>query len=75
METNELGEEVVITRSGRPRGVLLSFEEYEGLLETLEILADQELTKAIAKGLEEEAAGETVAHEELWAELDDPLHG
>ena len=35
----EFGEEVVITRSGRPVAVLLSLTEYEGLLETLEVLS------------------------------------
>lgn len=39
-EVEELGERYVITRSGRAAGVLLSVDEYEGLLETLEILAD-----------------------------------
>ena len=35
-----------ITRSGRPVGVLLSLTDYEGLIETLEILADQDLAKS-----------------------------
>ncbi len=73
-EVQELGEELIITRSGRPAGVLVSYEEYEGLLETLEILADQDLSQSIAQGLREEAAGETVSHEELWRDLDDSLH-
>ena len=73
-EVQDLGEQIVITRSGRPTGVLLSYDEYEGLLETLEILTDQKLTKAIAKGLEEEATGDTVAHDELWRDLDDSVH-
>ena len=40
-DVEALGEEVVITRSGRPVGVLLSLTDYEGLIETLEILADR----------------------------------
>ena len=73
-ETHQLGEQVVITRSGRPTGVLLSYEEYQGLLETLDVLADAELSRAIARGLEDEAAGDTVSHDDLWRDLDDPLH-
>ncbi len=73
-EVEELGEEVVITRSGKPAGVLMSFREYEGLLETLEILADKELVRGIERGLAEAAAGELVSEGELWAELDDPVH-
>jgi prevent-host-death family protein len=73
-QVEELGEEVVITRSGRPAGVLLSFSEYEGLLETLEILADDELAQLVKAGLEEAARGEVVAGEDVWRGLDDPLH-
>ena len=50
-EVEQLGEEVVITRSGQPVGILLSLEEYEGLIETLEILADPELSRAVQQGL------------------------
>ena len=34
----------VITRRGRAEAVLLSSEEFEGLLETLEILSDNEVS-------------------------------
>jgi prevent-host-death family protein len=74
-EVEELGEEVVITRSGRPAGVLVSFSEYEGLLETLEVLADQKLSRAIQRGLEEAARGEVLTEEEVWRGMEDPLHG
>jgi prevent-host-death family protein len=69
-EVVELGEQVLITRSGRPAGVLLSVEEYEGLIETLEILADPEMAAAVRRGLEEAERGETVSHEELWGDLE-----
>lgn len=68
-EVVELGEQVLITRSGRPAGVLLSVEEYEGLIETLEILADPEMAAAVRRGLEEAERVETVTHEELWGAL------
>jgi prevent-host-death family protein len=74
-EVEELGEEVVITRSGRPVGVLMAFQEYEGLLETLEVLADQELAAAVRQGLAEAAEGKTLGEAEVWDGLDDPLHG
>ena len=67
-EVEELGERFVITRSGRPVGVLLSHEEYQGLLETLEILADNELPQAIERD-------ELVSHEEIWDGVDSPLRG
>ncbi len=72
-DVEALGEEVVITRSGRPVGVLLSLTDYEGLLETLEILADQDLAKSIEKGLADAAAGRLVSHEDVWDEVDPGL--
>jgi prevent-host-death family protein len=62
----EMGEQVVITRSGRAAGVLVSVEEYEGLLETLEILADAELMKKVRRGLEVVEAGRLVGADEVW---------
>ena len=73
-EVEDLGEEVVITRSGRPIAVLMSLSEYEGLQETLEILADQKLSKAIERGLKEAAAGDLLTHEDVWDGLDPGLH-
>lgn len=67
-EIEELGEAVTITRSGKPVGVLLPVDEYEGLLETLEILADSELSEAVREGLEDFAADRVMTHEEVWAE-------
>ena len=74
-EVEELGERFVITRSGRPVGVLLSHEEYQGLLETLEILADNELPQAIKQGLKDVEGDKLVGHEEIWDGVDSPLRG
>lgn len=65
----ELGEGVVITRSGRPAGVLVSVEEYEGLLETMEILADPELAAAVRAGIDDAESGRVIRHEDLWRDL------
>lgn len=73
-EVQDLGEQVIITRSGRPAGVLLSVDEYEGLLETLDILADPELSAAVRASLEEESRGELLSDAEVWGGVDDPVH-
>ena len=65
-EVERLGEGVVITRSGRPVGVLLSIEEYEGLLETLDILADSKLMGSIRRGLRHAEKGRVVSDAEVW---------
>lgn len=65
-DVERVGEGVTITRSGRPAAVLLSVEEYEGLLETLDILADAKLMASLRRGLRDAAAGRTVADGEVW---------
>ncbi len=65
-EVQKLGEGVTITRSGRPAGVLLSVEEYEGLLETLDILADSKLMASIRRGLRDADKGRVLAEDEVW---------
>ena len=69
-EVQELGEQIVITRSGRPAGVLVSVDEYEGLLETLEILVDPELSRAVRQGLREAETEDLLSEEEVWGDLD-----
>ena len=69
-EVTEMGERVLITRSGRPAGMLVSVDEYEGLLETLEILADADMADAVRRGLDEIERGDILSHEEVWGELD-----
>ncbi|OGQ47386.1 MAG: hypothetical protein A3H42_02220 [Deltaproteobacteria bacterium RIFCSPLOWO2_02_FULL_46_8] len=44
------GQEYVITAKGKPAAVLMNFEEWESLLETLEIKQDKKLMEAIQKG-------------------------
>ena len=57
-----------ITHRGKPEGVLLSVEEYETLVETVEILSDRELMASIDRGLADEKAGRLYAHEEVFPE-------
>lgn len=73
-DVEKLGEEIVITRSGRPAGVLMGFREYEGLLETLEILADPELSAMVQEGLTEAAEGRVLDESKVWDGLEDPFH-
>jgi prevent-host-death family protein len=40
-------EEVVVTRNGRPAAVLVSFDEYERLIATLDVLSDPELMRQV----------------------------
>lgn len=60
--------EYVITKHGRAHAVLMSAEEHEALLETLEILSDSATMERIRKGLEELGRGETTSFEDVFGE-------
>ena len=64
----EYHESFAITQRGKVEGVLMSIEELESLIETLEILSDRELMKSIDKALEDEKAGRLYSHEEVFSE-------
>ena len=51
------GGEVIITRHGKPVAVLLAFDEYESLIETVNILSDDDTMAAIAESEADFAAG------------------
>lgn len=44
------GEEWTVTRHGRPVAVVLAYDEYESMIETLNILSDAETMEAIEEG-------------------------
>ena len=49
-KTQNNGQEYVITAKGKPAAVLVNFDEWESILETLEIKQDKRLMRAIEKG-------------------------
>ena len=69
--TPQISEEditVAVTKNGVPVSVLMSADRYEGLLETIEILADRSVVKALARSSKEFQTGKVITHEEAWAE-------
>ena len=68
-EVNERHEHVVITRNGRPAGVMLSNEEYEALAETLEVLEDEEALEALRESEADVQAGRVYSLDEVRREL------
>ncbi len=63
-----LGGSIAITKNGKPVAVLMSLEEYEGLMETLEILSDTELMKILNQSRAEWEQGKLISHEDVWRE-------
>ena len=51
------GTQYTITKHGRPAAVILAHDDYEALLETLNILSDDETMNALAEAEEDLAKG------------------
>lgn len=60
----------IVTRRGRPVMTILSPEDYEGLLETIEILSDKTALRRIKKSLKEARQGKTTAWENVKRRLE-----
>lgn len=57
-EVAKTGEAYVITRYGRPAAVLLAHDEYEALVETLNVLSDDDTMAALAEADADIAEGD-----------------
>lgn len=62
-------EPAIITQDGKPVMVALSIDQVESLLETSEILADDDFLKALQVGIKQADTGELVSLESVKAEL------
>lgn len=58
---------VAITRDGVPSAVLLSMEQFEGLMETIEILSDQKSMRAIRRSLKQADKRQWVRQDEVFS--------
>ena len=67
--SNELADEpTIITKDGKPAIVVLGFEQFESLLETMEILSNREFMEQLREGIHQANTGKTIKLE-LRAEL------
>jgi antitoxin YefM len=57
---------IAVTKNGVPAAVILSMERFEGLLETLDILSDEETMKSLRKSIRQASAGKWVRYEEVF---------
>lgn len=68
-DADESFERYCITRNGEPKAVLMSVDDYEGWLETLEILSGREAVAEIRKARKELDAGKGVPFETILEKL------
>lgn len=62
-------ETVTVTRRGKPVLAILSWEEYEALTETLEIMTDEHLMADLRQSLKEAKAGKLIPWEQAKRKL------
>ncbi len=68
--STESHERVVITRNGEPAAIMLSFDDYESMTETMEIMQDPELSAQLLEYVNHPEAVDWVSEEEVKAALD-----
>ena len=62
-------ETVTVTRRGKPVLAILPWEEYEALVETLEVMADEELMALLQQGIKEVRQGKVIPWERAKRKL------
>lgn len=64
-KTHDFGARYTITHNGKPWAILLSSEEYEGLIETLHILGNKSVAKELLDSIKSADQGKTVSFEKV----------
>lgn len=59
---------ITVTKNGLAVGVMMTPNRYEGLLETIEILSDQNILKVLAKSGKEFQSGKVRTHQDVWTD-------
>ncbi len=65
---DRLSERFVVTKNGTPRAVLMSFEEFESWVETLELMSNPKAVKALEQGLKEAKSRKFASFKEVFGE-------
>ena len=67
-QADRLSERFVVTKNGTPRAVLMSAEEFESWLETLEITSNPATVEALDKGLQEAKSKKLSTFKDVFGE-------
>lgn len=68
-EVTRTHERVVVTRNGSPVAVIMAVDDYESLMETLEILSDRQAVADIREAERQMAQGRAYSEEQVRATL------
>ena len=64
-DAQTLHERFQISRNGRPAAVILAQDDYDALMETIDIMANTELIAELSQAIAEDRAGQGVTGKEL----------
>jgi prevent-host-death family protein len=67
-KVDRLSERYVVTKNGTPKAVVMSAEEFESWVETLELMSNPKAVKALEQGLKEAKAGKFRLFKEVFGE-------
>lgn len=68
--SNQLNDEpAIITKDGKPVMITFGVEQFESLMETIEILSDEDFMTELKQGIQEAEQGATITLEEFKADL------
>ena len=62
---------IAVTRRGKPVLVIMTWDFFEALYETMEIMGDEKLMKSLRQSIEEVREGKTIPWEKAKKELRD----
>ena len=65
---DRLSDRYVVTKNGEPNAVVMSAEEFESWVETLELMSNPKAVKALEQGLKEAKAGKFRSFKEAFGE-------
>ena len=57
---------IMVTRNGKPVGVMMTLDRYESLLETIEILSDKKILRTLKASQKDFKSGKVYTHKEVW---------
>ena len=65
-EMEKMNEQITLTKNGIPTAVMMSLDDYDSLIETLEILSDPKILKSLQKSRQQKKMGELLDDDEVW---------
>jgi prevent-host-death family protein len=68
-EAQRTHERVEVTKNGRRAAVLLGADDYDSIMETLDILSNSDMVAAIREGMDDLAHGHVYSADDVEAEL------